>query len=51
MRRFQIYGTEARARQVRALDTFALPYLIESLDRPESDDPLVHMRLTARLEI
>ena len=36
VQRYARYGTEARARQLRELDTFVLPYLFEALEVPDS---------------
>lgn len=36
VQRYARYGTEARARQLRELDTYVLPYLFEALEVPDS---------------
>ncbi len=35
VRRYARYGTDARAEQLRLLDTFALPYIMQALEAPE----------------
>ena len=42
--RYARYGTEARAEQIRMLDTFALPALIDSLNPPEDQSGVVRTR-------
>lgn len=44
VRRFARYGTEARARDVETLDTFALPVLIDELTVPTSEAALAETR-------
>jgi peptide/nickel transport system permease protein len=44
VRRYARYGTEARAAQLRLLDTFALPYLIEALHLPRETADLTELR-------
>lgn len=36
VKRYARYGTDARAEQLRELDTYALPYLFEALEEPDS---------------
>lgn len=51
VRRYARYGTEARAEQLRVLDTYALPYLVEQLTMPVSAQTRPElMRLTETLK-
>ncbi|MCA9625063.1 MAG: ABC transporter permease [Myxococcales bacterium] len=50
VRRFVRFGTEAREDQLRLLDTYALPYLLEELDLVGVDgDPVELTRITSVL--
>ncbi|HHH31511.1 MAG TPA: ABC transporter permease [Polyangiaceae bacterium] len=50
VRRYARYGTEAREAQLRVLDTFALPFVIEQLSSPIEDQTMAELeRLTKAL--
>jgi len=50
VRRFARYGTKAREEQLRVLDTFSLPYLVDELSVPLSETTMAQLeRLTTAL--
>ena len=44
VRRYARYGTDARAEQLRLLDTFALPLIIDALEQPEDATQIARLR-------